>query len=49
MGRRAYSEILSGPIQTALNLPEKEGCDYADLAKEKYEERTARHKADCSR
>ena len=32
-----------------LNLPEKEGCDYADLAKEKYEERAARQREACSR
>ena len=32
-----------------LNLPEKEGCDYADLTKEKYEERAARQREACSR
>lgn len=32
-----------------LNLPEKEGCDYADLTKERYEKQAARQRATCSR
>ena len=31
------------------NLPEKEGCDYADLTKEQYEKQAARQRAACSR
>ena len=31
------------------NLPQKEGCDYADLTKELYEQQAARQKAACSR
>ena len=31
------------------NLPEKEGCDYADMAKEKYEKRAVYQRAACSR
>lgn len=43
------AKFYQGRYKTALNLPEKEGCDYADLAKEKYEERTARQRAVRSR
>ena len=49
MGRRHIAKFYQGRYKTALNLPEKEGCDYADLAKEKYEERTARQRAVRSR
>lgn len=31
------------------NLPQKEGCDYADLTKELYEQQAARQKVACSR
>lgn len=31
------------------NLPEKEGCDYADLTKERYEKQAVRQSAACSR
>ena len=31
------------------NLPDKEGCDYADLTEETYEQQTAQQRAACSR
>ena len=31
------------------NRPEKEGCDYADLTKERYEKQATRQRAACSR
>lgn len=51
-GRWAAEHIVKfyqGRYQIIQNLPEKEGCDYADLAKEKYEEHAARQRAACSR
>ena len=42
-------KTYQGRYRIVKNLPEKEGCDYADLAKEKYEERAALHRAACFR
>ena len=42
-------KAYQGKYRMVKNLPEKEGCDYADLAKERYEKQTARQRAACSR
>ena len=38
-----------GKYHIVMNLPEKEGCDYADLTKEKHEEWATRQRAAHSR
>ena len=38
-----------GKYRIVKNLPGKEGCDYADLTKERYEKQAARQRAACSR
>ena len=38
-----------GKYRMVKNLPEKEGRDYADLTKERYEKQAARQRAACSR
>lgn len=51
-GRWAAEHIekaYQGKYRIVKNLPEKEGCDYADMAKEKYEERAVHQRAACSR
>lgn len=51
-GRWAAEHIekaYQGKYRIVKNLPGKEGCDYADIAKEKYEERAVRQRAACSR
>lgn len=51
-GRWAAEHIekaYEGKYRIVKNLPEKEGCDYADMAKEKYEERAVHQRAACSR
>lgn len=42
-------KAYQGKYRIVENLPEKDGCDYADLAKEKQEEQAARQRAACSR
>ena len=42
-------KAYQGKYRMVKNLPEKEGCDYADLAKERYEKQAARQRAACSR
>ena len=42
-------KAYQGKYRMVMNLPEKEGCDYADLAQEKQEERAARQRAACFR
>lgn len=42
-------KAYQGKYRMMKNLPEKEGYDYADLAKEKQEERAARQRTACSR
>ena len=44
-----WKKAYQGKYRMVKNLPEKEGCDYADLAKERYEKQTARQRAACSR
>ena len=39
------AKAYQGKYRMVRNLPEKEGCDYADLAKEKQEEQAARQRA----
>ena len=51
-GRWAAEHIekaYQGKYRMVKNLPEKEGCDYADLTKERYEKQAARQRAACSR
>lgn len=51
-GRWAAEHIekaYQGRYRIVRKLPEREGCDYADLAKEKYEERAVHQWAACSR
>ena len=51
-GRWAAEHIekaYQGKYRMAKNLPEKEGCDYPDLTKERYEKQAARQRAACSR
>lgn len=51
-GRWAAEHIekaYQGKYRIVKNLPEKEGCDYADMAKERYEERAVHQRAACSR
>lgn len=51
-GRWAAEHIekaYQGKYRIVKNLPEKVGCDYADMAKEKYEERAVHQRAACSR
>lgn len=42
-------KAYQGRYRIVKNLPEKEGCDYADLTKERYEKQAARQRATCSR
>lgn len=42
-------KAYQGRYRMVKNLPEKEGCDYADLTKERYEKLAARQRATCSR
>ena len=42
-------KAYQGKYRIVKNLPEKEGCDYADLAKEQYEKQAALWRAACSR
>ena len=51
-GRWAADHIekaYQGKYRMVRNLPEKEGCDYADLTKERYEKQAVRQRAACSR
>ena len=51
-GRWAAEHIekaYQGKYRIVKNLPEKEGRDYADLTKERYEKQAARQRAACSR
>ena len=51
-GRWAADHIekaYQGKYRMVRNLPKKEGCDYADLTKEKYEKQAVRQRAACSR
>ena len=51
-GRWAAAHIeraYQGRYRMVKNLPEKEGRDYADLTKERYEKQAARQRAACSR
>lgn len=51
-GRWAAEHIekaYQGRYRIVRKLPEREGCDYTDLAKEKQEERAVRQRAACSR
>ena len=51
-GRWAVEHLekaYQGKYRIVKNLPGKEGCDYADLAKEKYEERAVRQRTACPR
>ena len=51
-GRWAADHIAQAYVdqyRIVRNLPEREGCDYADLAKQKPEERIARDRAVLSR
>ena len=51
-GRWAAGQIenaYQNQYRIVKNLPEKEGCDYADLTKELYEQQAACQKAACSR
>ena len=51
-GRWAAEHIekaYMGKYRIVKNLPGKEGCDYADLTKERYEKQAARQRAACSR
>ena len=51
-GRWAADHIekaYQGKYRMVRNLPEKEGCDYADLTKERYEKQAVRQKSACSR
>ena len=42
-------KAYQGKYRMVKNLPEKEGRDYADLTKERYEKQAARQRAACSR
>ena len=42
-------KTYQGKYRMVKNLPEKEGRDYADLTKERYEKQAARQRAACSR
>ena len=42
-------KTYQGKYRMVKNLPEKEGYDYADLTKERYEKQAARQRAACSR
>ena len=42
-------KAYQGKYRMVRNLPEKEGCDYADLTKERYEKQAVRQRAACSR
>ena len=42
-------KAYQGKYRIVKNLPEKEGYDYADLTKERYEKQAARQRAACSR
>ena len=51
-GRWAANHIekaYQSKYRMVKNLPEKEGCDYADLTKERYEKQAVRQRAACSR
>ena len=43
------AKAYQGKYRIVENLPGKDGCDYADLAKEKQEEQAARQRAAYSR
>ncbi len=40
-----WEKAYQGKYRMVKNLPEQEGCDYADLTKERYEKQAARQRA----
>lgn len=44
---RCRSQNITRGIRVKVNLPPKDGYDWADMAKEEKQERAARHRAAC--